>query len=187
MTRCTSIVELRGVSKRYRDLHALTDVSFDLHEGEVFGYLGPNGAGKTTTLKILAGLIHKFEGSVQVAGHSMPERRDDVHKLIGFLPQSAGFQDWRTADNALRTFGILSGVPEREVSVRIGEWLERFDLEKVRHKRINKLSGGMIQKLGFIQALLHRPKLLILDEPLAGLDPASWRRRPARASCIARI
>ncbi len=112
------IVELEGVTKRYRDLEALSGVSFHLREGEVFGYLGPNGAGKTTTLKILAGLLTKFEGKVRVDGKSLPDRRDEVHESIGFLPQSAGFQEWRTTESALRSFGLLSGVPLADLDHR---------------------------------------------------------------------
>ncbi len=167
------IVELENVTKRYRDLEALSGVSFHLREGEVFGYLGPNGAGKTTTLKILAGLLTKFEGKVRVDGKSLPDRRDEVHDSIGFLPQSAGFQEWRTTESALRSFGLLSGVPVADLDHRVDTWLERFELTKSRSKKIKTLSGGMVQKLGLIQALLHEPKLLILDEPLAGLDPTS--------------
>ena len=167
------IVELENVTKRYRDLEALSGVSFQLSKGEVFGYVGPNGAGKTTTLKILAGLLTKFEGKVRVDGKSLPDKRDEVHESIGFLPQSAGFQEWRSSKSALRSFGLLSGVPAADIDHRVDVWLERFDLTKSQDKKIKKLSGGMVQKLGLIQALLHEPKLLILDEPLAGLDPTS--------------
>jgi len=168
-----TLVKLDNVAKSYKYATALLGVSFDLKDGEVFGYIGPNGAGKTTTLKILAGLLTKFDGSVRIAGKSVPEHRADVHQLIGFLPQSAGFQNWRTTDSALRSLGLLSGVDPSKLDKRIGEWLERFDLTKKRQQKIKKLSGGMVQKLGLIQALLHEPKLLILDEPLSGLDPVS--------------
>ncbi len=166
-------VVLRGVSKRYGDLLALDDVSFEVEEGEIFGYIGPNGAGKTTTMKILVGLVSDFEGEASVGGYRMPERRDEIHRLLGYLPQNVAFQEWRTVDQALRIFGRLSGLEERNVSSRISEVLGTLALSDVRCKKISQLSGGTVQKVGLAQALLHNPKLLILDEPLAGLDPAS--------------
>ena len=168
------LVQLRGVSKTFGIFKALSDVTFDLPEGEVFGYIGPNGAGKTTTMKILAGLISKFDGELTIGGRK-GKRRADLHDLIGFVPQSAGFQNWRTVESALATLGTLSGVESTLLKKRMDELLERFDLIEHRHKKVKTLSGGMAQKLGLIQALLHEPKLLILDEPLAGLDPVSRR------------
>ena len=165
------LVSLKDVSKTYGIYKVLHDVSFSLKAGEVFGYIGPNGAGKTTTLKILAGLMPKYEGAVTVGGLDVRTDRENVHKLIGFLPQAVGFQNWRTVDSALRTLGTLSGVESKTLTERISYWLERFDLLDAQHKKVKALSGGMAQKLGLIQALLHEPKLLILDEPLAGLDP----------------
>lgn len=169
----SGFVALSGVSKRYGDLLALDGISFEVKEGEIFGYIGPNGAGKTTTMKILVGLVSDFEGEASVGGYRMPERRDEIHRLLGYLPQNVAFQEWRTVDQALRTFGRLSGLEERDVSSRISEVLDTLALSDVRNKKISQLSGGTVQKVGLAQALLHNPRLLILDEPLAGLDPAS--------------
>jgi len=166
-------VVLSGVSKRYSDVLALDGISFEIKEGEIFGYIGPNGAGKTTTMKILTGLVSDFEGEASVRGYRMPERRDEIHRLLGYLPQNVAFQEWRTVDQALRTFGKLSGLEERNVSSRISEVLDALSLSDVRNKKISQLSGGTVQKVGLAQALLHNPQLLILDEPLAGLDPTS--------------
>jgi ABC-2 type transport system ATP-binding protein len=165
------LVQIKGVTKKYYGHAVLSDVSFDIRPGEVFGYIGPNGAGKTTTLKILAGLIQKFEGDVFVGGAHVVKDRARAHRLIGYLPQSCGFQNWRTVDSALDVLGALSGVDEATRKRRIPELLERFKLDKARFKKVKELSGGMAQKLGLIQALLHEPKLLVLDEPLEGLDP----------------
>lgn len=165
------MVVLRNVSKRYKELLALNNVSFEINKGEVFGYIGPNGAGKTTTIKIMIDLINKNTGEVYINGISIPEGKNKVHRLIGYLPQDVGFQKWRTVDHALMTFGRLSGLDKNTTSKRINEVLNWMNLGHVRHKKIIKLSGGMIQKIGLAQALLHNPKLLILDEPLAGLDP----------------
>lgn len=166
-------VVLRGVSKSYRRFPALDNVSFSLRAGEVFGYIGPNGAGKTTTMKILTGLITDFDGEVEIGGRRIPGQIAEAHRLLGYLPQNAAFQEWRTVDHALRTFGRLSGMSDKELEERIPELLELLSLADVRHKKISQLSGGMAQKVGLAQALLHGPKLLVLDEPLNGLDPFS--------------
>jgi len=162
-----------SISKNYRDLFALNDVSFEIKEGEIFGYIGPNGAGKTTTIKIIVGLVREFSGNCTIAGYSMPDHFNNVQKLVGYLPQDVAFQEWRTVDHALKTLGKLSGMNDAILEQRIIKLLDLLELAAVRNKKIQKLSGGMIQKVGLAQALLHQPKLLILDEPLAGLDPAS--------------
>jgi ABC-2 type transport system ATP-binding protein len=167
------LLRLRGVTKSYYGQRVLSDVSFDIAQGEVFGYIGPNGAGKTTTLKILAGLIRKFDGEVTIGGADVVRDRTRAHALIGFMPQSCGFQNWRTVESALDSLAALSGVEEGERKKRIPALLERFDLLGARAKKVKELSGGMTQKLGLIQALLHEPRLLVLDEPLEGLDPPS--------------
>jgi ABC-2 type transport system ATP-binding protein len=178
MTICNSaekngFVVLRGVSKNFDSFRALDDVSFEIKEGEIFGYIGPNGAGKTTTMKILIGLISDFQGEILIGGCRMPKQKNEVHKLLGYLPQSVAFQEWRTVDHALRTFGKLSGLEDPRLASRIGDVLDLLALSDVRHKKISQLSGGMTQKVGLAQALLHEPKLLVLDEPLGGLDPLS--------------
>ncbi len=167
------LLQLRGVTKSYYGQKVLADVSFEIAPGEVFGYIGPNGAGKSTTLKILAGLITTFDGEVRIAGADVKKERTRAHALIGFMPQSCGFQNWRTVESALDTLGDLSGVPAEVRARRIPALLERFDLLAARTKKVKELSGGMTQKLGLIQALLHEPRLLVLDEPLEGLDPPS--------------
>jgi len=166
-------VVLNGVSKKYGSFEALHNVSFTIDEGEIFGYVGPNGAGKTTTMKILTGLISDFQGEVFIGGYHVPKQKGEVHKLLGYLPQNIAFQEWNTIDQALKTFGKLSGLNNVEIENRICKVLELLSLSDVRYKKISQLSGGMTQKVGLAQALLHEPKLLILDEPLSALDPLS--------------
>jgi ABC-2 type transport system ATP-binding protein len=166
-------VVLRNVTKSFGSFRALNNISFGIKEGEIFGYIGPNGAGKTTTMKILVGLISDFQGEVSIGGYQVPKRKDEIHKLLGYLPQTVAFQEWRTVNHALKTLGKLSGLSDAEVEGRIPEILDLLGLADVRHKKISQLSGGMTQKVGLAQALLHEPKLLVLDEPLGGLDPLS--------------
>ena len=169
-------VVLRDVTKSFGSFRALNSISFGIKEGEIFGYIGPNGAGKTTTMKILVGLISDFQGEVSIGGYQVPKRKDEIHKLLGYLPQTVAFQEWRTVNHALKTLGKLSGLSDAEVEGRIPKILDLLGLADVRHKKISQLSGGMTQKVGLAQALLHEPKLLVLDEPLGGLDPLSRRQ-----------
>jgi len=164
-------IEIRNLSKSYKDLLALNNVSFNIEKGDIFGYIGPNGAGKTTTIKILVGLITHYKGEVFVYGKSISNYKD-LHKLIGYHPQEVGFQEWRTVNHALTTFGLLSGLSKDNLEDRIQDVLKFTELSDVRYKKIKHLSGGMIQKLRLCQALLHEPEILVLDEPLSGLDPS---------------
>jgi len=173
MNQNKGFVTINNVTKNFRAFKALDDISFAIQEGEIFGYIGPNGAGKTTTMKILVGLISNFQGEITIGGLRLPKDKDEIHKLLGYLPQNVAFQDWRTIDHALTTFGKLSGLNETQVEDRIPKVLELIGLADVRHKKVSHLSGGMLQKVGLAQALLHEPKLLVLDEPLGGLDPLS--------------
>jgi len=167
------IASFESISKSYGVLPALKGLTFDIREGEIFGFIGPNGAGKTTTMKILVGLLGGFSGSLTVDGLRMPENRAALYRMIGYMPQGIAFQEWRTIDHALVTFGRLSGLSRQSLAARIPRVLETVGLERSRDARIVHLSGGMVQKLGLAQALLHEPRMLVLDEPVAGLDPGS--------------
>lgn len=167
------MIRFQSVSKHYRQVAALSGVSFDICEGDIFGYIGPNGAGKTTTIKILTGLIRDFEGKVTVYGSNV-QTRDGSHKrLIGYLPQDAGFQEWRTVNHVLYTFARLSGLGKSECDRKILQVLKKVGILEHRDRKVVHLSGGTVQKLRFAQAILHDPKILVLDEPLSGLDPSS--------------
>jgi len=173
MNENKKIAVFENVSKSYGRLPALESVSFNIEQGEIFGFIGPNGAGKTTTIKILVGLLTDFAGRVTVEGRAMPDERLALTRTIGYMPQNVAFQEWRTVEQALVTFGRLSGLDRIGLAARIPQVLEDVGLSDVRSKRIIHLSGGMVQKLGIAQALLHEPRFVILDEPLSGLDPGS--------------
>ena len=163
----------QDVSKKYGAVDALSGVTFEVPEGAIYGYIGPNGAGKTTSLKILTGLIRTFSGEVTVGGQNLRANRHQVQRMIGYVPQDVGFQEWRTVEHALETFAELSGVAMADRRRRIDAALDLMGVQEHKKRRIVHLSGGTIQKIRIAQALLHEPPLLIFDEPLSGLDPSS--------------
>lgn len=167
------MLELKNISKYYRKIAALDDISLDLKKGEIFGYIGTNGAGKTTTIKIIVGLIKNFTGDYFFQEQRMPENILNVHKLLGYLPQDVAFQEWRTVNQALFTFAKLSGLEDNQINKRIKETLEMLGITEYRFRKIKQLSGGTIQKVGLAQAIIHGPDFIVLDEPLNGLDPVS--------------
>lgn len=171
MKLAVSFIEFKNIEKSYKDVQALKGISFNIRKGEIFGYVGPNGAGKTTTIKILVGLIRKYKGSIFIDGKPIDYGENGFHRILGYLPQDVGFQEWRSVEHALYTFGRLSGMDSISIKEHIPRVLELVTLEDVRKKKINKLSGGMKQKLLLAQALLHDPEILVLDEPMTGLDP----------------
>ncbi len=166
-----NLVRIEEVTKRYGEVEALRGVTFAIRKGEILGYVGPNGAGKTTTIKILAGLLDDFGGVVQVGPHKMPGEKNRAYGMLGYLPQHTTFHDWRSIQGTLRMFGRLSGLEGSGLEDRIDEVLAKFALTEKRHVAVGELSGGQRQKVGLAQAILHRPDLLILDEPMVGLDP----------------
>ncbi|MHC1709450.1 MAG: ABC transporter ATP-binding protein [Methanomassiliicoccales archaeon] len=167
------MVSVRGIYKRYKDLPVLLNLSFDIPKGSIFGYIGPNGSGKTTTIKIMTGLIRDFQGEVSIDGRSIRNWNAELSSNIGYLPQQTSLQEWRTVDQSLSTFGQLSGIHGSELEKRIKEVTEVLGITEYRKRKVNKLSGGTLQKVGMAQAMLHRPRLMVLDEPVAGLDPES--------------
>ncbi len=144
-----------------------------MDKGDIFGYIGPNGAGKTTTIKILVGLITEFQGEVLINNIPIVKAERSLHKNLGYLPQEVGFQEWRTVDHTLKTFGRLSGIKKEFIDERINESLKLARLDDSRYKKVKYLSGGMQQKLRLAQAIINKPEILVLDEPLSGLDPSS--------------
>lgn len=173
------VVELVGIGKyfyhpwTYRRIPAVEDLSFAVHEGEVFGLIGHNGAGKTTTFKILTGLLHPSRGQVLWVGK--PEAGPRARRLVGFAPEQPYFYDYLTVRETLDFYGQLYGLPHPERQRRIAELAERFGLGPKLDARLRTLSKGNLQRVAVAQAILHRPKLAILDEPMSGLDPLGRR------------
>jgi ABC-2 type transport system ATP-binding protein len=169
------VIEVRDLAKTYRTpfrrkkVEALRGVSFAVQRGEIFGFLGPNGAGKTTTIRILMGLIEATGGAASIFGDRVPSRA--ARQRLGFLPEQPYFYDYLTVgelcDLAGRLFGV-DGATRRERADRL---IARVGLERARTQPLKKFSKGMMQRIGLAQALLHDPDVLILDEPMSGLDP----------------
>lgn len=165
------LVTVKNLSKTYKKHIAVQPMSFSIGKGRCIALLGPNGAGKTTTLQMLAGLLVPTTGEIEFAGNIDKDHRTQ----IGFLPQHPSFFNWMSAAEFLQFAGELSHVPKKQLARRIEETLAFVRLEDVKNKKIGGFSGGMKQRLGLAQALLHEPELLILDEPVSALDPAGRR------------
>ncbi|MBL8038173.1 MAG: ABC transporter ATP-binding protein [Nitrospira sp.] len=148
---------------------ALHEVSLSVGQGEIFGFLGPNGAGKTTTMKIVLGLMRATSGTVELLGR--PALDVEMHKNIGYLPESPYFYDYLTAEEFLWFYGQLGRVNTSDLQQRIPALLERVGLTEARCRPLRKFSKGMLQRVGLAQALIHDPQLVMLDEPMSGLDP----------------
>lgn len=163
-------ISIQNLSKYYRKFKALHEVSFQVQEGEFFGFLGPNGAGKTTTINVLTGLANYQEGKVEVFGRDVVLDYREARALIGLAPQEFNFDPFLSAEQILIFEAGYFGVPRSEARSRARKLLEYFDLWKKKDEGYKKLSGGMKRRLLIARALMHQPKILILDEPTAGVD-----------------
>lgn len=161
-------VVLESVTKRFNSVTAVGGLDLRVREGALFGLLGPNGAGKTTSLRMMMRVLIPDEGSVHIFGQPLSDQTQD---LIGYLPEERGLYTRMKVRHVLRFLAALKGLSEAEADRRALQWLERLELGDWADKKINDLSKGMQQKVQFIAAVLHRPPLLVLDEPFTGLDP----------------
>ncbi|HNN41997.1 MAG TPA: ABC transporter ATP-binding protein [Nitrospira sp.] len=153
---------------------ALDGLSLTVRRGEIFGFLGPNGAGKTTTLKILMGLVRATSGTALLLGQ--PAGDVETRRRIGFLPESPYFYDYLTAEEFLGFYGRLAGLSRAAITQRVTDLLELVGLVDARTRQLRKFSKGMLQRVGLAQALIHDPELIILDEPMTGLDPVGRKQ-----------
>jgi ABC-2 type transport system ATP-binding protein len=171
------MISVRALTKLYGDFAAVRDVSFDVGAGEILGLVGPNGAGKTTTLRCLAGIIAPSSGTVEIAGHDIQKDPLPAKRALAFIPDEPHLFDYLSVDEHLRFIARLYGVAD--VETRIGPLLDELELGDKRRSLPGELSRGMRQKLAIACGLLHDPSVLVLDEPLTGLDPAGMRRMRA--------
>jgi ABC-2 type transport system ATP-binding protein len=166
------ILEIDNVSKRYGDVTAVDDLSFTVPRGSVFGLLGPNGAGKSTTIRMVMRIIMADEGSIRLDGVPVD---DDRRRLIGYLPEERGLYKKMKVLEHLIYLGTIRGIKPGEAKRRAQAWLDKFELADWANNKVEDLSKGMQQKVQLIGTILHRPQLLILDEPFSGLDPLNTR------------
>ena len=167
------MVEVRGLTKRFKDVLAVRDVSFNVAPGESFGLLGPNGAGKSTTIKILITLLSPDSGEAQVNGFSLKREPARIRESIGYVPQSLSVDGSLTGLENLMIFGKLYGLSWSELKERVPRILDLMDLTEAAKRPVAQYSGGMVRRLEIGQSILHRPAVIFLDEPTQGLDPVA--------------
>ena len=171
-----NVIEIQNLTRKFGELTAVDDVSFDVRRGEIFGFLGPNGAGKTTTINVLCTLLSPTSGKVTVNGYDVQKQRKKVQRSIGLIFQDTTLDDYLTAEQNLFFHAYAYGVPKDVREKRIRELLELVELSDRRKGKINTFSGGMKRRLEIARGLLHHPEVLFLDEPTLGLDPQTRRR-----------
>ena len=164
------MIEIQDLVRRYGDVEAVSGLTLTVPDGQIFGLLGPNGAGKSTTLRILATLIQPTSGTARIQGHDVATAADDVRRVIGYVPEGADLYESLTGEEFLELVGDLHLLPREVAAARTGPLLEAFALAGDIGRTIGEYSKGMKQKLLIIAALQHEPRLLLLDEPLDGLD-----------------
>jgi len=169
------ILEVHDLVKKYGDLIAVKGISFDVQEGEIFSLLGPNGAGKTTTISILSTLFAPTSGDASVCGHSVTQEPMAVKRAIGVVPQEIALYEDLTALENLNFWGQMYGLSGKALADRVDEVLEQIDLKDRAKQRIKTYSGGMKRRVNIGVGLLHKPRLLFMDEPTVGIDPQSRR------------
>lgn len=164
------MLELRGVTKRYGALAAVAQLSFTVEPGEVLGYLGPNGSGKSTTVKMIVGLMPPTRGTILFDGRDIQEALVDYKAQVGYVPEEAHVYTYLTGPEYLRLCGRLRGIAPATLEKKIDRFLRMFGLDNDYHTTLGSYSKGMRQKILLSAALLHNPRVLVLDEPLSGLD-----------------
>ncbi|WHY84288.1 ABC transporter ATP-binding protein [Neobacillus novalis] len=167
-----SLIQISGLKKQFQGTEVIKGLDFSLDKGKCIALLGPNGAGKTTTLRMLSGLMNPTEGKITF---TEAKKGEDIRDLIGYLPQFPVFYDWMTGLEFLSYVGRLAGLPAKEAKDRSLELLKLVGILDAKNRKTAKYSGGMKQRLGIAQALIHRPKLIMLDEPVSALDPIGRR------------
>lgn len=162
------MLKVEHVYKNYGEVQAVNDLSFEVKDGEIFGLLGLNGAGKTTTFRMIMGLIDDYQGTITLDGKKI---NYDVTDKIGFLTEERSLLTKMTVLDQIKYYGVLKGMAEDEIEDKLDKYLKLLHMDDVKNKKIKELSKGNQQKIQFISAIIHEPKLLILDEPFSGLDP----------------
>ena len=175
------MIKLENISKTFKTdfwkkgIHALDNVTFEIKSGKIIGFLGANGAGKTTIIKIIMGFIRSDQGKI-IFDKELGEDSRTILSNIGFVPEKAMLYPNLTGKNLLNYLGSLSNMPKNKLQENIKYWAKRFEIDHALERKINGYSKGMAQRLGLVTCLIHEPKILILDEPLSGMDPSGRRK-----------
>ena len=169
------MIAVHNLVKRYGSFTAVDDVTLDVAEGEIHGFLGPNGAGKTTTIRMIAGLLKPTAGRIEVNGHDLASAPEAAKGSLGFIPDRPFIYEKLTAREFLRFHGGLYGYSGGALETRIGEMLAMFELSRWENELIESFSHGMKQRVVMCAAFLHRPRAVVVDEPMVGLDPRGAR------------
>ena len=174
-SEATPAIVVEGLAKRYGDFEAVRGLSFEVRAGEVVGFLGPNGAGKTTTMRMLTGFVPPTDGTARIAGHDVFSDATEARRSVGYLPETPPLYPEMTPASYVDFVARLKEVPRARRKQAVEVALERCGLQEVRNREIRQLSKGYRQRVGLAQAIVHEPKVLVLDEPTVGLDPIQIR------------
>lgn len=170
------VIRAEGLTKQFGDFVATDHVSFEVHEGEIFGFLGANGAGKTTAMRMLCGLSQPSDGKATVAGFDVAKEHEQVKRHIGYMSQKFSLYDDLTVEENLKLFGGIYGMTPTKVKEKITDLLQELGFESERRTMVRSLPLGWKQKLAFSLAIFHEPKIVFLDEPTGGVDPVTRRQ-----------
>jgi ABC-2 type transport system ATP-binding protein len=168
-----SIIEVKNITKRFNDKLVLDNISYQVKEGEIFGFIGPNGAGKSTLINIMTSLLTPDSGTIKICGYDILKEPIKAKECMGYVPQELALMEDLNAYDNLEFFGALYGLKGKLLKERIAEALKVTGLEETRKQKVKKFSGGMKRRLNIAVSILHHPKVLILDEPTVGVDPQS--------------
>jgi len=164
------MLQITNLTKQFKNIKAVDNISLKVKKGDIYGFLGPNGAGKTTSIRMIMGIIKPDNGTIKLNGSDINTIN---RKKLGYLPEDRGLYQKQNLSEILNYFGCLKGLDKKDSKNRANLWLERFNLDDQRVRKVEELSKGNQQKIQFIIALLHNPQLIILDEPFTGLDPVN--------------
>jgi len=170
------MIKIENLGKKFGELWAVRDLNLEVRKSEIFAFLGPNGAGKTTTLKLITGLLRPTTGRIEIAGYDIQTQPLQVKKLLAYIPDEPYLYEKLTGKEFLNFVAELYAVPESEREDKIQEFIEYFEMSSYIDDLIQGYSHGMKQRLIFSSAFIHNPQILVIDEPLVGLDPASARK-----------
>lgn len=171
-----SVIHTEGLTRKFGDFVAVNAITFDVKEGEIFGFLGANGAGKTTAMRILCGLLEPTSGKASVAGYDVYRQNEEIKKHIGYMSQKFSLYENLTVRENIQFFGGIYGLTRKELREKTAVLIERLGLNQEADKLVGSLPLGWKQKISFSVAILHRPKVVFLDEPTGGVDPITRRQ-----------